>query len=860
MGAEGDAPGLIGHGAMWARLKRLLSDRNALVLTGDAGVGKTALLGAFAETAVERGHRVSRVAGDSGMPRVAYAALRALLADADPDALPAAQGRALRAALAGAETGVDLLILRAAVCAALDQLAGDRPLVLVVDDVDRVDAPSLDVLLTLASVISVGQMPMVALFAARTDRVPIELAELLEVLVVPPLSEREAERLFEAVPDAPAGVARLEILRRAAGNPLALREYAGGAVLPGDGGVADVYARRVEELPERTKWALTLVAAGERELAIAAEVWQPAVDAGLISVTDTAVHFRHPLVEFAVLRAAGAAAERRAHRLLAERATDSRRALWHRAAAATGHDPELANELVQAAELLDGAGVVTAVTMLEQAAGLLKPEHRAPVLLGAAARAGAVGRLRWATGILERAEAVLDLEATPGFDVNLAVFGAWLQTMRGRLDAAVPRLTWVIEAEPLTAGTANSAAFPSFLLGRGALTGTLARATADLPVDQPWLFPLVVTRPSEEVREGCLLAREASSLADQDRATVAGAAAMLADEPEHALRLLAPAVSGVIEGKASGVFLAAPGAAGWAMIDLGRWIEAEHMLVPLLSSPVGSEATLIRAGTYAQLAVIAYLRGRCAAADELLARSPMDPQSVPVFALRLAWARGLAAAASGEHERAYESLAVAFAVPHDWQVLVLPDLVAAATEAGVRNEAEAAVRQAEEAYGMRWLSARARGRMTAARALLDDDLPTASAVLAGVRNHPFERAALAVAVADRLRRDQQPRVARDLLIDALDGFERLGAAGWAGRVFAQLRGGAPAADPFAGLSPQQEQIVRLAAGGMSNREIGERLFLSPRTIGSHLYRIFPQLGIANRTQLGELLAGRGGPR
>jgi DNA-binding NarL/FixJ family response regulator len=360
------------------------------------------------------------------------------------------------------------------------------------------------------------------------------------------------------------------------------------------------------------------------------------------------------------------------------------------------------------------------------------------------------------------------------------------------------------------------------------------------------------------VRAGCLLALEADSPADQGRTTVVGAAAMLVDEPEHALRLLAPTVAAVVDGRAAGVFLAAPGAAGWAMIDLGRWVEAEHLLVPLLSSPVGAEATLIRAGTYAQLAVIACLRGRREAADELLARAPMDPLTVPVFALRLRWARGVAAAAAGDHDEAYASLTAAFAVPHHWRVLVLPDLVTAATEIGARHEAAAAIGEAEEAYAERWLSARARGRLTAARALLDDDLPTAAAVLRGGGRHPFERAVLAVAVADRLRRDQQPRPARDLLIEALDGFERLGAAGWAGRVFTQLRGGAPAADPFAGLTAQQEQIVRLAAGGMSNREIAERLFLSPRTIGSHLYRIFPQLGVANRTQLGELLAGRGG--
>jgi DNA-binding CsgD family transcriptional regulator len=89
--------------------------------------------------------------------------------------------------------------------------------------------------------------------------------------------------------------------------------------------------------------------------------------------------------------------------------------------------------------------------------------------------------------------------------------------------------------------------------------------------------------------------------------------------------------------------------------------------------------------------------------------------------------------------------------------------------------------------------------------------------------------------------------------------ERLPGDGWAARVSGELRTGSQSgaglrADPFAELSPQQVQIARLAGNGLSNREIGERLFLSPRTIGSHLYRMFPVLGVANRTQLGELVA------
>ena len=96
------------------------------------------------------------------------------------------------------------------------------------------------------------------------------------------------------------------------------------------------------------------------------------------------------------------------------------------------------------------------------------------------------------------------------------------------------------------------------------------------------------------------------------------------------------------------------------------------------------------------------------------------------------------------------------------------------------------------------------------------------------------------------------RQARPLLSAALETFQRLGARPWVERAQAELRAaGIEATDvvpsAFTELSPQQQQIVQLAARGLTNREIGEKLFLSPRTVGSHLYRVFPKLGITARS-------------
>ncbi|MBB4736684.1 DNA-binding NarL/FixJ family response regulator [Actinoplanes octamycinicus] len=1085
-----DAPGLVGRTGVWAELIALLErdrrDGSGALVLGAAGIGKSALVEQFAAHARSLGFPVRTASGETGAEP--YAGLRALFSEADLADLPPGQRQALGTALAArtrgtasprtpagrespptragreqaapstptanaaspdgrgrtevaARTGnggvtegaaegeprVDLLALRAAVCSVCSVLAGELPLVLVVDDVDRVDAPTLDLLITVASVLSWRQLPVIALFASRTERVPVELAELLRQIPVPALTDREAERLLDRLA-APGGSARLEILRRAAGNPLALHEYgagiperdraAGGGLAAGtptaegtvsertaaaEGGVTEVFARRVRDLPEMSRRALTLAAAGERSVAVLSRaepaltpaVWQPAEEAGLVTVVDAVVRFRHPLVEFAVLDAAGAGARRRAHRMLAEATADPRRALWHRAEAADGTDPKLAAELIAAARPLNGAAAVTAVGLLEQACDLLPLTERAPVLLEAGVRAGAIGRIRWAADILARARAVPGVD--PALRASTDAFASWVLTMRGRVTEAADLLVAALneytaphlpgstapaqlgsttpaqlgsttstdvtgtaslgetaearseltdvtgtvnrgetaeapdelaavtgeadrgEAVEVPGELVETSALPAFLLGYGplsdALTAVLARAGGRR------LFPAALLRPDDDVRAAILAVPEPVAAGEIGPAAAIGAGAMLLDEPEQALRLLGPAVRAVREGTAASAFLTAPGAAAWALIDTGRWVEAEGLLVPLLASPALAEASMVRAGAEVQLAVIRYGRGRLDTEHEPLGSTPLEhrrldarrtehepldsaplehgrldsgrtedepldstppehgrldsgpperepfgsgspERGLPAMGLRLYWARGVAAAAGGDHAAAYRWLRAAAEVRHPWQPLVLPDLIIAARHDGRAEATRDGHERMLTSYRKAWLTGRQRIRLAAAAALLIAD-PAESAerlaavlATAGAERWPFERAVLAVELADRLRRAQQPTRAKEVLVGALDTFERLRAAAWAARVHAELRIAVPAADgpDFAALTAQQEQIVRLAARGLTNREIGERLFLSPRTVGSHLYRLFPQLGVTNRTQLGELVA------
>jgi len=120
---------------------------------------------------------------------------------------------------------------------------------------------------------------------------------------------------------------------------------------------------------------------------------------------------------------------------------------------------------------------------------------------------------------------------------------------------------------------------------------------------------------------------------------------------------------------------------------------------------------------------------------------------------------------------------------------------------------------------------------------------------------PFEQARTRLLYGEWLRRNQRRADAREHLLAAAAAFVQMGARPWQHRAEAELRaaGAAPLAvaadDPLARLTPQELQVVRLAAAGASNKQIGAQLFLSPRTVGFHLYRAFPKLGVTTRQEL-----------
>jgi ATP/maltotriose-dependent transcriptional regulator MalT len=268
-------------------------------------------------------------------------------------------------------------------------------------------------------------------------------------------------------------------------------------------------------------------------------------------------------------------------------------------------------------------------------------------------------------------------------------------------------------------------------------------------------------------------------------------------------------------------------------------------------------------------AMLLALRGDVAGARDRAERAialvdPVESRSVFVYVRR---ALAAAASAAGDHDTAFHELRRVFTadggpVHYHASYAALADLAAAAVRVGHRSEASAIIEASARDLGdgasprLRALLHRARGLLAEPasaephfRAALDDPV---------TEHWPFERAQTLLDLAEWLRRRRRIAEARAPLAEALETFRRLGAAPWAERARAEARAagvdvGEPAGDALAELSPQQQEIVRLAAHGLSNREIGEKLFISPRTVGSHLYRSFPRLGVTSRAQLRDVV-------
>ncbi len=903
---------LIGRDGELSRLRRLvdppLAESRVLVLLGDPGMGKTVLLAEAARQARSAGLRVLSVTGRESEKDLAFAGLHQLLRpvlDRLAD-LPDRQSEALLGAFALSADPVppDALLTGIAVLTLLSHLSENRPLLVVADDAQWLDRASLDTLAFAARRLEAE--PLVLLFGARGNLPPPGFERGFPELLLEPLSAQDAGRLLDAQPHPPRCRAREQVLAQAAGNPMALIELSrviaadpaagrrwAAEPLPPTERLAAVIVGLYRELPRATQEALLLAAVADSpDLAAAipgltADALASAENTGLIRVDSSGPHFTHPIIRSAIYHAVPFAERASAHRTAAGTLRDQPdRYAWHLAAAALQPDEHVAALLEgTATQAQQRGGAAAAARALERAVELSPGEgDQARRLLAAATLALSAGQGDWVRDLATRVFAVT---GSPDLRIAARLHIGWAHVWSSRHADALATLISVAEeasdrlpviawdAVGLAATVAYQTGDPS---GREKLLSTLGRLNEPVPPPPDWpagyaderrVWVKACTGPFGKRAETILYLH---SIADRttDLGQV-GAAAWLLDQTELAVRLLRGALrrqrAPGMRGRSGGALSALQ----WACIDSGRWDESLAAAREAADAAAAYRMETVAASADLATGTVLALRGDDGQARPLLARAlaTLDAAEYRAFAARAHHAAGVAALAEGSYLTGYAQLSQLFdanGVPLHYHVsyLGIADLAAAAVRAERRLEArtltERALAQVDPAPGPRLeqLAARARG-LLAEPADAEAHFAKALSEPAG-DTWPFERAQLQLDYGEWLRRQRRINDAKPVLATALETFRRLGAAPWTRRAEAELRAcgvitAAPPATPsaLADLTAQQREIIILASRGLTNSEIADRLFLSPRTVASHLYRSYPKLGIAGRHQLRDLL-------
>ena len=886
-----------------------------LVVSGEPGVGKSALLEAALVRAQELGHRVVRAAGAEFEVDVSFATLNQLLGPflGLMPQLESAHWEALGAAVAlGGGHASDPTLVSTATLALLRKAAARQPLLLVVDDLPWLDKASARVLAFVAR--RVANSPIGFLGAARTGEGGYFDEVDFPRLTVPPLQEAAAEALLEQTFPALTGRVRRRILGDARGNPLALLELPAALedlrrsrsltvpdVLPVTERLQAVFATRVAALPTDTSELLLLAALdGTGDLRVLAdpdsqpdghdglEALGPAERTRLVFVDPTTrrLGFRHPLTRSAVVGLATDAQRRQAHTTLASRLVDDpdRRA-WQLAAAALGADEMVAGLLEEVAQRAAGRGdPVGAVAAFVRSADL-SPERTDR--LRRMARAAYLGAN--VTGDLGLAPQLLDgaaLEQDPDASLTITLAAASqllnedgdLETTHRLLVNAIDMLGGSHRADDQTLVEAlHTLLLICFFGGSPALWEPLDTALARLDPEPPPLLALLnrTFRDPARSAKGALGDLESAIAVlprEQDPSRIVRVA--IAASYLDRIGRCRPALWRVVQdGRDGGAVTSAIDSLFLLGIDsylTGQWAELDQV--------TGEGLRLCEDHRYRLLAWPGlFLQGVVAAdrGDEATARSMADRMAAWAFPRRVgavqayaAHVNCMAAMARGDYDAAYQHASLvspagelASHVPHAlWLIL---DLTEAAARSGRAAEAAAHVAAVTEA-GIARLSPRLQLTTLGATALAappEEATQRFDAALAvpDSQLYPFELARIQLAYGEHLRRTRHAAAARTQLTSATEGFRRLGAQPWADRAARELRATGTtktmqrsAAD--VPLTPQQRQVAELAAAGLTNKQIGERLFLSPRTVGTHLYELFPKLGITSRAALRDALA------
>jgi DNA-binding CsgD family transcriptional regulator len=909
--------GLLGRDADLAFIRSFFSDGDvrggALLLRGEAGVGRTAFLGTVAADAESDGVRILRARGVPFEKDIDYAGLNQLLVSVfdDFDVLDAGQQDALRVAVGiGSGPAPGRLVISTAVLLLLRRLSVRTPLLLVVDDLQWLDPATNAVLGFVARRLTGSRVGLLAASSEASDGF-FESGGLPEYRLEP-LDDVSSIRLIaRAHPDVSPAVRR-RIATEARGNPLALVELPSAlsaqqrrtltavpSVLPLNRRLHAVHAAHLAGLSAHVRELLLIAALdGTGEVAsieAAAGRVRPddlaaAERARLVTLSPDGrrLAFRHPLVRSAAAEPAGAAESRRIHRALAGVFDDQpERHAWHLGQAAAGPDETVAGLLEDAAHRsLRRGDALGAVAALSHSAGLSpKAADRSRRLAEAAyVGADAAGLPEDASHLLAQARLAepaadqqsLHAAAASAFllinddgDINTAhhLLVESIEAGRHGYDASDPALVEALHAlvllcwygadpalwRPLTAFVDRLTPEPPELLAL--LVRTFADPAHTEPPAPARLAQLIAAAgddPTEVVRVGL-------ALTYLDR---------LGDVRWATRRLVEQGRSGNAPVRR---YLGALTQLGLDHFQLGRWEDAARAAAEGLA--VCEEHDYPFYAWYFQYieAVVAAARGdgtTSAALTERMVRWG-TPRGVHAARFYACHAAALSALGSGDFETAYHHAGTLSAagtlapyVPVAlWGAM---DLVEAALRTGRETEA-ANHAAAMRASAMGELSPRLEMLVLACEALTTPGeealaLFERALSLPGSEGFPFEQGRVRLFYGERLRRLRATAEARGQLTQALEIFERLGARPWAARAAAELRASGQSAPSGVRVSPvsltaQEMQIATLAATGLTNKQIAERLFLSHRTIGTHLYQIYPKLGITSRAALRDALSG-----
>jgi len=903
---------LLGRRSECEALDRLVADAltgggQVTVLRGEAGVGKSALLEYLSGRVA--GWHVARAAGVESEMELAYAGLHQLCAPMldHLGRLPAPQRDAL-ATVFGRHAGAppDRFLVGLATLTLFAEVAEQQPLVCIVDDAQWLDHASAQILGFVARRLVAERIAVVC--AARAGAGDDVLAGL-PVLPVPPLGDSDARALLLANVPGPLD-ARVcdQIVMESHGNPLALLELprtwnvaglAGGFGLPSShpvaGRIEQSYVRRLQLLPSDTRLLVLTAAAeplGDRvlldraagTLGIDIAAAGPAQDGGLLALGGR-VKFAHPLVRSAAYRAATADDRHRVHRALADATlaeTDPDRRAWHRARATPGPDEEVAAELERSASRAQArGGVAAAAAFLQRSAELtVDPARRAERTLAAAQASSQAGAFDAALALLATAEAS-PLDELQSARVDL-VRGQLAFASGPASDALPLLLKSARRLEPIDPGLARETYLTawgaaSVAAGQAAGGGVLleiCRAVRALP-PRPG-----APRPLDLLLDGlALLTIDGHAAATPVLQRAATALAGIPVEDVVRWGWMATAASNAVWDNDGAHAISARQVqlirdAG-ALAELPLYLSALGLASAWMGDFAGAasniaEADSVAAATGSQFAPYTLLRLRALQGREAEAAAAIEQAAAggPSAALYAQWAAAVLYNGLARYEEAARSARQATSNTFEYWVSVwaLPELVEAAMhvgDAGLARDALERLAETTRPAGTDF----ALGIEARSRALLSDGTGANGLYREAIER--FSRTRLRPELArahllygEWLRREGRRVDAREQLRTAHHLFDAIGMEAFAERARRELLATGEKARKRSGatneeLTPQEEQIARLAREGLSNPEIGAQLFVSARTVEWHLRNVFTKLGITSRKQLQTALPENG---